>query len=226
MVAAALAGVAALASVRARTARHVGGPVVALRAEPPPWYDPPPMLLAGAVIVLLILLTALYVAAEFAAVGAGAAAFAGWLRTETHSRRGFSGRRGPARARPLYRRLADRHHAVEPDPRRLRTGTLAPRFAPLLDRSGSTASAESTAAVSRPSVPTLAVIIGELVPKSSPFRIRRARALVTVLPMQWSLRLFMVDRVPERQRRAAAETDRRAGRRDIGTCTRPKKLNC
>ena len=81
------------------------------------------MLLAWAIIVLLILLTGLYVAAEFAAVSARRSRLAGLAEDGNGARRPAAARpRRPARARSLHRRVAGRHHALEPDPRRLRPG--------------------------------------------------------------------------------------------------------
>jgi putative hemolysin len=71
--------------------------------------------------------------------------------------------------------------------------TLAPRLAPLLERFGTMqpATAESTAAaVVLIFLTTLAVIVGELVPKSLALQNPTATALFTVLPMQWSIRVF------------------------------------
>ena len=86
--------------------------------------------------------------------------------------------------------------------------TLAPRIAPLFERCRrmQPATAESTAAaVVLVVLTTLAVVLGELVPKSLALQNPTRTALFTVLPMQWSLRAVrLVDRAPERQRRAAA----------------------
>ena len=71
------------------------------------------MLLASGIIALLILLTALYVAAEFAAVSARRSR----LRRLAEDGNALAARllpvvEDPARARPLHRRLAGRHHAL------------------------------------------------------------------------------------------------------------------
>lgn len=152
------------------------------------------MVLATAIIAFLILLTALYVAAEFAAVGA---------------------------RRSRLRRLAEDGHAlatrilpVVEDPQELdryiaasqvgitlsslilgayAQASIAPRTAPLLEQVGGLdpAAAESTAAVVvLLAMTTLAMILGELVPKSLALQFPTRTALATVLPMQWSLRLF------------------------------------
>jgi CBS domain containing-hemolysin-like protein len=71
--------------------------------------------------------------------------------------------------------------------------TLAPRLSPLLEQFGTMqpATAESTAAVAvLIFLTTLAVIVGELVPKSLALQNPTATALFTVLPMQWSIRVF------------------------------------
>jgi CBS domain containing-hemolysin-like protein len=151
------------------------------------------MLLAGAVIVFLILLTALYVAAEFAAVGA---------RRSRLRRLAEDGNRLAARILPVVEdaRELDRYIAVSQIGITLSSlilgaygqATLAPRVSPLLVRFGvDPASAESSAAVLVLLVLTfLAMIIGELVPKSIALQDPTRTALFTVIPMQWSLRLF------------------------------------
>lgn len=151
------------------------------------------MLLAGAVIVFLILLTALYVAAEFAAVGA---------RRSRLRRLAEDGNRLAARILPVVEdaRELDRYIAVSQIGITLSSlilgaygqATLAPRVSPLLVRYGvEPASAESSAAIFVLLVLTfLAMIIGELVPKSIALQDPTRTALLTVIPMQWSLRLF------------------------------------
>jgi putative hemolysin len=151
------------------------------------------MLLAGAVIVFLILLTALYVAAEFAAVGA---------RRSRLRRLAEDGNRLAARILPVVddARELDRYIAVSQIGITLSSlilgaygqATLAPRVSPLLVRFGvDPPSAESSAAVLVLLVLTfLAMIIGELVPKSIALQDPTRTALFTVIPMQWSLRLF------------------------------------
>lgn len=152
------------------------------------------MLLAGTVIVLLILLTALYVAAEFAAVGA---------RRSRLRRLAEDGHPLAARILPVVDdpRELDRYIAVSQIGITLSSlilgaygqATLAPRVAPLLERFAAfdAQSAQSTAAITVLLVLTfLAMIIGELVPKSIALRDPTRTAIFTVLPMQWSLRLF------------------------------------
>jgi putative hemolysin len=151
------------------------------------------MLLAGAVIVLLILLTALYVAAEFAAVGA---------RRSRLRRLAEDGNALAARILPVVEdsRELDRYIAVSQIGITLSSlilgaygqATMAPRLSPLLERFGfDPPSAETTAAALVLVVLTiLAMIIGELVPKSIALQDPTRTALFTVLPMQWSLRLF------------------------------------
>ena len=71
--------------------------------------------------------------------------------------------------------------------------TLAPRLAPVLERIGRLQpdTAESTSAILvLTGLTTLAVIVGELVPKSLALQHPTETALFTVLPMQWSLRAF------------------------------------
>jgi putative hemolysin len=152
------------------------------------------MLLACAVIVGLILLTGLYVAAEFAAVSA---------RRSRLRRMAEDGNLLAARLLPVLEdpRELDRYIAASQVGITLSSlilgaygqATIAPRLAPLLERFSSMQqpTAESTAAaVVLIVLTTLAVIVGELVPKSLALQNPTATALFTVLPMQWSIRLF------------------------------------
>lgn len=152
------------------------------------------MLLAWTIIVLLILLTGLYVAAEFAAVSA---------RRSRLRRLAEDGNALAARILPVLEDPAalDRYIAVSQIGITLSSlilgaygqATIAPRVAPLLERLGGLeqATAESTAAVSVLLFLTvLAVIVGELVPKSLALQYPTRTALATVLPMQWSLWVF------------------------------------
>src|SRR5688572_13863697 len=152
------------------------------------------MLLAWTVIVLLILLTGLYVAAEFAAVSA---------RRSRLRRLAEDGNALAARILPVLEDPAalDRYIAASQIGITLSSlilgaygqATIAPRVAPLLERAAGMdpATAESTAAVAILILLTiLAVIIGELVPKSLALQNPTRTALATVIPMQWSLRLF------------------------------------
>jgi CBS domain containing-hemolysin-like protein len=151
------------------------------------------MLLAWAIIVLLILLTALYVAAEFAAVG---------VRRSRLRRLAEDGNTLAARMLPVVENPAalDRYIAVSQIGITLSSlilgaygqAALAPAVTPLLERAGlQPETAASTAAISILFVLTvLAMIIGELVPKSLALQDPTRAALATVLPMQWSQRLF------------------------------------
>lgn len=152
------------------------------------------MLLAGAVIALLILFTGLYVAAEFAAVSA---------RRSRLRRLAEDGNVLASRILPVLEdpRELDRYIAASQVGITLSSlilgaygqATLAPRIAPLFERYGSmqTATAESTSAVVvLVCLTTLAVILGELVPKSLALQNPTGTALFTVLPMQWSIRAF------------------------------------
>jgi magnesium and cobalt exporter, CNNM family len=152
------------------------------------------MLLAWTVIVLLILLTGLYVAAEFAAVSA---------RRSRLRRLAEDGNALAARLLPVLENPAelDRYIAASQIGITLSSlilgaygqATIAPRVAPLLERLAGLdpATAESTAAISILLFLTiLAVIIGELVPKSLALQDPTRTALATVIPMQWSLWLF------------------------------------
>jgi putative hemolysin len=152
------------------------------------------MLLAGTIIVLLILLTALYVAAEFAAVG---------IRRSRLRRLAEDGNVLAGRLLPVVEDPAelDRYIAVSQIGITLSSlilgaygqAALAPVVAPGLERlAGLDAeTAQSTAAAAVLLVlTTLAVILGELVPKSLALQDPTRTALATVLPMQWSGRLF------------------------------------
>jgi putative hemolysin len=151
------------------------------------------MLVALAVIFFLILLTALYVAAEFAAVGARRSR----LRRLSEDGNALASRILPVVEDP---RELDRYIAVSQIGITLSSlilgaygqATMAPRLAPLLERAGMDAlSAQSTAAATILVVLTgLAMILGELVPKSLALQDPTRVALATVVPMQWSLRLF------------------------------------
>ena len=151
------------------------------------------MLLAWAIIVLLILLTALYVAAEFAAVG---------VRRSRLRRLAEDGSALATRMLPVVEDPAalDRYIAVSQIGITLSSlilgaygqAALAPSVVPLLERGGMTPdTAASTAAIAILVLLTvLAMILGELVPKSLALQNPTRTALVTVLPMQWSQRIF------------------------------------
>ena len=149
------------------------------------------MLLAWTIILLLILLTALYVAAEFAAVS---------VRRSRLRRLADDGNVLAARLLPLLEdpRELDRYIAASQIGITLSSlilgaygqATLAPRIAPFFERFGpmAPAAAESTsAAVVLISLTALAVVLGELVPKSLALQNPTRAALFTVLPMQWSM---------------------------------------
>ncbi len=152
------------------------------------------MLLAAAVIALLILLTALYVAAEFAAVSA---------RRSRLRRLAEDGDVLAARLLPILDdpRSLDRYIAASQVGITLSSlilgaygqATLAPRLAPLITSVTEldVAAAQSTAAVVvLLGLTTLAMILGELVPKSLALQDPTRTALLTVVPMRWSLRTF------------------------------------
>jgi putative hemolysin len=152
------------------------------------------MFVAGTIIVLLILLTALYVAAEFGAVG---------VRRSRLRRLAEDGHQLAARVLPIVEdpRELDRYIAVSQIGITLSSlilgaygqATLAPRLEPLFQRllTLDQEAIESTAAITVLLVlTTLAMILGELVPKSLALQDPTRVALATVLPMQWSQRLF------------------------------------
>ena len=152
------------------------------------------MLQAWAVIALLIVLTGLYVAAEFAAVSA---------RRSRLRRLSDDGNLLATRLLPVLDdpRALDRYIAASQVGITLSSlilgaygqATLAPRLAPLLEQFGTLQreGAESTAAaIVLIVLTTLAVILGELVPKSLALQNPTGTALFTVLPMEWSMRAF------------------------------------
>jgi putative hemolysin len=152
------------------------------------------MLLAWTIIVLLILLTALYVAAEFAAVGVRRSK----LRRLAEDGNGLAARLVPVVEDPAE---LDRYIAVSQIGITLSSlilgaygqATLAPVFAPVLVRLAGMdeTTAASTAAIGILIFLTvLAVILGELVPKSLALQDPTRTAIATVLPMQWSRKLF------------------------------------
>jgi len=152
------------------------------------------MLLAALVILFLILLTGLYVAAEFAAVGA---------RRSRLRRLAEDGNALAARILPVVEdaHALDRYIAVSQIGITLSSlilgaygqAALAPVLAPILQAVGGLdrETAQSTSAVVVLLILTvLAMIVGELVPKSLALQDPTRAAMFTVLPMQWSLRLF------------------------------------
>jgi putative hemolysin len=152
------------------------------------------VLLAAAVILLLILLTGLYVAAEFAAVGA---------RRSRLRRMAEDGDALAARILPVLEdpRELDRYIAASQVGITLSSlilgayaqAIIAPRAAPVLVRWGSinVDTAEHAAAVAvLVALTSLSVLLGELVPKAFALQFPTQTALFTVLPMQWSLRLY------------------------------------
>jgi putative hemolysin len=152
------------------------------------------MLVAALVILFLILLTGLYVAAEFAAVGARRSR----LRRLAEDGNGLAARILPVveDAHELDRYIAVSQVGITLSSLILGAygqATIAPVVGPLLQSvSGlDPETAESTAAAIVLLVLTvLAMIVGELVPKSLALQDPTRTAMYTVLPMQWSLRLF------------------------------------
>lgn len=150
------------------------------------------MVLALAVVLLLILLNALYVAAEFGAVGA---------RRSRLRRLAEDGNGLAARVLPVVddARALDRYIAVSQVGITLSSlvlgafgqATLGPRLSPLIE---AWAGLEPLAAQSAAAVTLLLVltasqmVLGELVPKSIALQFPTQTALYTVIPMQWSMR--------------------------------------
>ncbi len=152
------------------------------------------MLLASGIILLLILLTALFVAAEFAAVGA---------RRSRLRRLAEDGSPLAARLLPILDdpRALDRYIAVSQVGITLSSlilgayaqASIAPRVAPLLQSAAGldAGTAESwSAVIVLLTLTFLAMILGELVPKSVALQDPTRTALFTVIPMQWSERVF------------------------------------
>ena len=152
------------------------------------------MLFSAGVILLLILLTALYVAAEFAAVGA---------RRSRLRRMAEDGHPLAVRILPVVDdpRALDRYIAASQVGITLSSlvlgayaqAFLAPRAAPLLIRLGvveETAALGIAAIVVLVLLTVLSVILGELVPKALALQYPTQAALFTVLPMQWSERVY------------------------------------
>jgi putative hemolysin len=152
------------------------------------------MVLALAVVLLLILLNALYVAAEFAAVGA---------RRSRLRRLAEGGNKLAARVLPVVEdpRALDRYIAVSQVGITVSSlvlgafgqAVLAPRLSPLLIAWGGMepVAAQSAAAVTLLLVLTASqMVLGELVPKSIALQYPTQTALYTVIPMQWSMRML------------------------------------
>ncbi|HXW07328.1 MAG TPA: hemolysin family protein, partial [Vicinamibacterales bacterium] len=152
------------------------------------------MVLAAAIIGALILLNALYVAAEFAAVGA---------RRSRLRRLAEDGDSLAARVLPVVEdpRALDRYIAASQVGITLSSlvmgayaqASIAPRVTPLFVETLAVEprTAESTVAlVVLLTLTTLQMILGELVPKSIALQDPTRTVRYTVLPMQWSLRIF------------------------------------
>ena len=146
-----------------------------------------------AVISFLILVNALYVAAEFAAVG---------VRRSRLRRLAEDGNRLAARILPVLEdgHALDRYIAVSQVGITVSSlvlgaygqAALAPRLTPLFAEWGGLelAAATSTAALIVLLVLTASqMVLGELVPKSLALQFPTRIALYTVLPMMWSLRV-------------------------------------
>jgi CBS domain containing-hemolysin-like protein len=152
------------------------------------------MLLASGIIAFLILGTALFVAAEFAAVGA---------RRSRLRRLAEDGSTLAARILPVLEdpHALDRYIAASQVGITLSSlilgayaqASIAPRIAPLLERfvglQPDTALSTSAIVVLL-ALTTLAMIAGELIPKSLALHNPTLTAMVTVVPMQWSERAF------------------------------------
>jgi putative hemolysin len=152
------------------------------------------MLLASGIIALLILLTALFVAAEFAAVGA---------RRSRLRRLAEDGSALAARVLPVVEdpHKLDRYIAASQVGITLSSlilgayaqAGLAPRVAPLIERFGRVdheTALTTSAAIVLLVLTTLAMVAGELIPKSLALQDPTRVALWTVVPMQWAERAF------------------------------------
>jgi CBS domain containing-hemolysin-like protein len=152
------------------------------------------MLIPAGVILLLVLLTALYVAAEFAAVGA---------RRSRIRRMAEDGHPLAARALPVIEdpRQLDRFIAgcqVGIRLSSLRAGAYAlavpaPPAAPLLTRwfaLEAESALQIAAIVILAALTVLSVILGELVPKAVALANPTQTLIYTFVPMEWSLRAY------------------------------------
>jgi putative hemolysin len=152
------------------------------------------MLLASGIIALLILLTALFVAAEFAAVSA---------RRSRLRRLAEDGSALAARILPVVENphALDRYIAASQVGITLCSlilgayaqASIAPRVSPLVERLTGLdpETAQSTSAVMvLLLLTTLAMIAGELIPKSLALQNPTSAAMWTVVPMQWAERAF------------------------------------
>jgi len=152
------------------------------------------MVLATAIIAFLILLNALYVAAEFAAVGARRSR----LRRLAEDGNPLARRILPVvdDAQQLDRYIAACQIGITLSSLILGAyaqAAIAPRVAPLLEAGGALDSlaAQSTAALAvLLTLTALQMMLGELVPKSLALQNPTRAALLTVLPMQWSMPLL------------------------------------
>lgn len=152
------------------------------------------MLVPAGIILLLVLLTALYVAAEFAAVGA---------RRSRLRRMAEDGHALAARALPVLEdpRELDRYIAASQVGITLSSlvagayaqAILAPRAAPLLIRLADVEpdlALQISAIVILTVLTVLSVILGELVPKGLALQHPTETLIYTLIPMQWSLRAY------------------------------------
>jgi magnesium and cobalt exporter, CNNM family len=152
------------------------------------------LLASGIIITLLILLTALFVAAEFAVVGARRSR----LRRLAEDGNGLAARVLPVLEDPhaLDRYIAASQVGITLSSLILGAyaqASIAPRFAPFIQQVGGleAETARSTSAVIVLLIlTTLAMIVGELVPKSIALQNPTLTAMWTVLPMQWAQRAF------------------------------------
>ena len=152
------------------------------------------MLVAAGVILLLIALTALYVAAEFAAVGARRSR----LRRMAEDGSALAARLLPVLDSPpaLDRYIAASQVGITLSSLILGAyarAILAPWATPLLTRwtrLDEHTALEVSAAIFLVVLTVLSVILGELVPKAIALQYPTQAALFTVLPMEWSLRAY------------------------------------
>jgi putative hemolysin len=149
---------------------------------------------AWAVISFLILVNGLYVAAEFGIIGARR----GRIRSLAADGNRLAARLLPAMEDP---RALDRYIAASQIGITLSSlllgayaeRTLAPALTPYLagwDRFAIVGVSSAAILVTLVGLAAVQLVIGELVPKALALQFPTRTALVTVLPMQWSLRLF------------------------------------
>ena len=155
------------------------------------------MLAAAGIILLLMALTGFYVAAEFGVVG---------VRRSRLRRLSEDGHATAARLLPIVESFQRLNQYIAASQVGITLSgmalgafaeaTLTPRLAPLLERLpplaalGHDTVVSVTSALVLISLTMLAVVVGEMVPKTIALRYPTETALLTTIPMLWSRRLY------------------------------------